>query len=354
MLSSFVFAVLVTVLFACCVVADDRPIQHRIALLPGGMSVSWSTVGPMDALPQVRYGLSRSMLDSNKSGITRHYESSTTWFHHVELHGLQPNTSYYWQPIVAKGETPILRFTTAPSEPKAGEGEFSVAIFGDLGVDNGQGSEYTLPHLRQLARSREVDLFWHVGDLAYADDHADTSYTYEQIMEGWFHNMTEGIWTETPYMLCPGNHENAGGRNSTESQKNFTSYRERFNMPHAYSGSQTNMFYSFEFENVHFINIDTESSFPGAPEGKQSGGFGDQEKWLRADLDKATANRERVPWILVGGHRPFWATDGYEKAQMDFFFPIFDEYDIDAIFVGHIHYVSHIHLIRTSTQTCLT
>ena len=188
-------------------------------------------------------------------------------------------------------------------------------------------------------------------------------------MEGWLHNMTD-IWHETPYMVpynptahnieldplyhphrltrpsfcvpmqfCPGNHEDAGGRNSSLSQRNFTSYRERFHMPYMQSGSSSNMFYSFDYGLVHFINIDTESTFPGAPEGKNSGPFGDQAAWLKADLAKATANRAKVPWILVGGHRPFWATDGYIKAQMEFFFPIFDQFDIDAVFVGHIHYV---------------
>ena len=164
--------------------------------------------------------------------------------------------------------------------------------------------------------------------------------------------MTEGIWDETPYMLCPGNHEAAGGRNSSQSQRNFTSYRERFHMPHTHSGSTSNMFYSFDYQNVHFINIDTESSFPGAPEGKESSGFGDQEKWLRADLDKAVANRQAVPWILVGGHRPFWATDGYVKAQMEFFFPILDDYDIDAIFVGHIHYYERMYGITSNGTVC--
>ena len=152
--------------------------------------------------------------------------------------------------------------------------------------------------------------------------------------------------------FCPGNHEDAGGRNSSISQRNFTSYRERFHMPHMQSGSSSNMFYSFDYGLVHFVNIDTESTFPGAPEAKGSGPFGDQAAWLKADLQKATANRAKVPWILVGGHRPFWATDGYIKAQMDFFFPIFDQFDIDAVFVGHIHYYERMYALTSNATIC--
>ena len=112
-------------------------------------------------------------------------------------------------------------------------------------------------------------------------------------------------------------------------------------MPFAQSGSSSNMYYSFDYGLVHFVNVDTESTFPGAPEGKESGPFGDQAAWLKADLAKATANRANVPWILVGGHRPWFATDGGLQAQKDFFFPIFDEFDIDMIFAGYAHARTH-------------
>jgi len=167
------------------------------------------------------------------------------------------------------------------------------------------------------------------------------------------YNMTD-IWDETPYMFCPGNHENSAGSGSTPSQSNFTAYRERFHMPYAYSFGPNNMFYSFDYGLVHFINIDTEVSFPGAPEGgKEAGPWGvDQEAWLRKDLDRATANRANVPWILIAGHRQFYATVGWLKPQMDYFQPIFADYDIDAVFYGHIHYYERLYPIDSNGTVC--
>ena len=343
-------AVLASLALSACL-ADDTPIQHRIALLPDGMTVSWSTTGPMSGPPSVGFGLERTVLSSSAAGLTEHYDASVTWFHHVELHGLKANTTYYWTVLNASNKTvsPTLSFKTQPAMETAGDGAFSVAIYGDLGIDN---SVDTVNLLRRMARQKAVDLFWHVGDLSYADDHSETTLSYEEIMEGWMHNMT-GVWDESPYLFCPGNHENSGGRNALPSQKNFTSYRQRFHMPFQQSGSSSNMFSSWNYGLVHFINIDTESAFPGAPEGgAESGPFGDQAAWLKADLTKATANRGKVPWIVVGGHRPFWATDGYLQAQRAFFFPIFDQFDIDFIFVGHIHYYERLYALSSSGEVC--
>ena len=195
MLSLFVsLAVLATLAVSCS--ATDAPIQQRIALLPDGMTVSWSTTSALSGSPMVMYGLEANLLSMNASGTSSHYASSTTFFHHVELHGLKPNTTYYWQAQAQTKPTPTLHFITQPAMTTPGDGNFSVAIYGDLGIDN---SEDTVRLLRQMARGKEVDLFWHVGDLSYADDHSDTTLSYEQIMEGWLYNMTE-VWDETPYM----------------------------------------------------------------------------------------------------------------------------------------------------------
>ena len=64
---------------------------------------------------------------------------------------------------------------------------------------------------------------------------------------------------------------------------------------------------------MHYVSIDTEVAFPNSPEGPgttlASGPFGDQLTWLKNDLIKANANRRQVPWIVVGGHRPFYASE---------------------------------------------
>lgn len=56
------------------------------------------------------------------------------------------------------------------------------------------------------------------------------------------------------------------------------------------SGGVGNMWYSFNYQNLHIININTETDYPNSPAnqytllGGRHGGFGDQLTWLENDL----------------------------------------------------------------------
>ena len=320
---------------------DPTPIQQRIALLPTGMTVSWSTLGPISGLPTVEYGLSSSQLNLTAKGFSLHYDASITHFHHVPLHALHHATRYYWTVTSpANVSSPTLTFVTAPAAGSSTP--YTVAINGDLGIGN---SEATLRRLRLLKPS--IDWHWHIGDLSYADDFQATDFSYEEITEGWMDNMTD-IWNERPYQVLPGNHETSCSEHNlticTDGQRNFTSFRYRFHMPHAESGSVSNMHYSFDYGLVHYVSIDTEVDYPGSPEGPgtflNAGSFGDQLRWLEKDLQRANANRHRVPWILVGGHHPYYSSfccDGTWPASQPAFEPLFNRYGVDIVYWGHIH-----------------
>ena len=127
-------------------------------------------------------------------------------------------------------------------------------------------------------------------------------------------------------------------------------------MPYEASGSSSNMWYSFDYGLVHFINFDTETDFEGAPEGVgthlNSGPFtgpaGTQLEWLRKDLIKAHANRDKVPWIMAGGHRPFYSghtKDGVHIPSRDAFEPLFNEFQVDLVFFGHIHWTERMYAL---------
>ena len=48
---------------------------------------------------------------------------------------------------------------------------------------------------------------------------------------------------------------------------NFVVYNHRFMMPGSTSGAQKSMYYSFDYSNVHFVSLSTETSYPDAPFG---------------------------------------------------------------------------------------
>ena len=128
-------------------------------------------------------------------------------------------------------------------------------------------------------------------------------------------------------------------------------------MPGPESGTDTNMFYSFDYHNVHFIALSTESDYPGSPydpspeeiamgiEPQLEEEYYFQVNWLQDDLAKAVANRDQVPWIIVLAHRPMYSpdqeTDGvptHTSAQVQAWLePVFAEYDVDFYITGHVH-----------------
>lgn len=96
---------------------------------------------------------------------------------------------------------------------------------------------------------------------------------------------------------------------------------------------------------VHFITINTETDFPSAPDepggsGAENGGpfapSGTQLAWLEADL--AAVNRKMTPWVIVGGHRP-WYVSGKSCLECKAAFePLFIKYGVDLVLQGHQHF----------------
>ena len=81
-------------------------------------------------------------------------------------------------------------------------------------------------------------------------------------------------------------------------------------MPYAESGSDSNLWFSFNVGRMHYIAISTEHHYnPGRHRGRTflpylacflnypSGS--PQYEWLESDLKKANDNRQHQPWIVV-------------------------------------------------------
>src|SRR6185312_10444874 len=64
-------------------------------------------------------------------------------------------------------------------------------------------------------------------------------------------------------------------------------------------------------------------------------------------------------YICCSGHRPFYSSseenNAASVAQRDFFFPVLSKFDIDLIFVGHIHYYERTYPMNyTDAEVCST
>jgi len=246
---------------------------------------------------------------------------------------------------------------------------FTFGVYGDLGLFGTLWGNDTISSLNRVYSTNHWDFIWHLGDISYANNNAK----FEHVWNAWFERMSP-VMSAIPYMVTPGNHEK-WSRDPIlhRGSRNFTAFNQKFRMPGLESvGVDTNFFYSFDFGPVHIISLNSEYGFTGYPvdpeplyEGKISGfnlnpqGYnmphpvetmGNQTSflqmnWLVEDLKKANANREKVPWILVGTHRPVYEP-GFQKNGIPtktcfklqkWLEPLFKKYNVDIHFSGHVH-----------------
>ena len=336
-------------------ISQNIPTQVHIALagnneyeLANTMSISWSTVNDTQT-HLVKYGNYPGIYTAISNGYSQQYYE--TYHHHTTLSStIQPNTQYYY--IVGDEINGFSKEFTfiSPTNKVNHNKPVSFLIYGDLGVWH---SEDTLAYIDKTINTEKIDLIIHSGDIGYADDSflhlgCITNFCYESTYDTYMDNI-ESWASKIPYMTAPGNHEadchdiscliNSERR---EKLSNFSAYNTRFHMPSEECGSYAlNMHYSFNYNNIHFIAIDSETGYPNAPLEHRyflpCGGFQEQLNWLEQDLITANINREEQPWILVYGHRPIYQGNNINTRLQTAMEELFYKYNVDIYFSGHIH-----------------
>ena len=191
------------------------------------------------------------MQDTGSRAHTHHVVlfAGTLFFYTALLQGLEPNTRYYYQ---IDGGSTVASFVTARLAGDATP--FNVLIVGDMGLDNSANTMAQMLHMLP-----NVDFFSHIGDLSYADDfYLRKNDTYEGSWNKW-QDLMEPITSVAPYMTLPGNHEVTCMEVTPflcpPHQRNMTAYRQRFRMPSVESGGVQNLWYSYDYGLVHFIQV---------------------------------------------------------------------------------------------------
>jgi acid phosphatase type 7 len=365
----------------------------NVRLLSSAISVGWNTYEKLNQ-PCVQYGTSNDSLTSEacstSSPVT--YATSRTYSNAATLTGLTPATTYYYK--IVSSNSSVEHFfsprTAGDKTPFAMSAVIDLGVYGADGftIQMDQTKRDTIPSIQPSLNHSTIgrladniddyELVVHPGDFAYADDWylkpknlLDGVDAYEAILEQ-FYDQLAPIAGRKPYMASPGNHE----ADCTEidyttflcptGQKNFTDFMNRFGqtMPTAFSSTSSSdtakvnsnkakllanppFWYSFEYGMVHVVMFDTETDFADAPDGPDGsagldgGPFGtpnQQLEFLEADL--ASVDRTVTPWLIVGGHRPWYSTGGSGNICspcQTAFEPLLYKYGVDLAIFGHVH-----------------
>ena len=189
-------------------------------------------------------------------------------------------------------------------------------------ADMGYLFDYAAHSIHNEVDTGNYDLIFHVGDIAYNMD------WYFGTVSDLFFSEIEGFSSKIPYMVVPGNHENAN---------NFSFYKNLFNMPD--KNEYDNLFYSLDIPPIKMININTEAYYFKSLEPT----IETQYNFIINELN--TTDRKLFPWLIVTGHRPMYCSSddnddcvSWKKDKLRLALEsVFYKYNVTLFISGHEH-----------------
>jgi len=197
---------------------------------------------------------------------------------------------------------------------------FNIAAVGDIGC--GSASEGNPKLTLNNIHSHIPELFLALGDLSY------------QEKSDCFVEMIESIIGINKTKIVIGNHDDGESEDANLTEE----YLNAFNLDKLNQGLP---YYSFDYQNVHFLALYTHG-------GRHEKGD-DQYRFADEDLEKASLN-ENIDWIIVFFHKPAYTSfcspgcRGEERPPHSPFLPIreyhdlFDKYNVTLALQAHNHF----------------
>ena len=286
--------------------------------------IRWRSSQPV--VGRVRFGSAPGSLTSSVD------EVAPTMEHVVQLTGLTPYVRYYYSvgsavDTLAGGDA-AHTFRTSPVPGTATDTR--IWVLGDAGRANADQTAVRDAYQAWTA-ARTPDLCLMLGDNAYG---SGTDSEYQAAV----FDMYPTLLRQMPLWSCLGNHDANNG--STSSSAVFP-YFDMFTFPTAGEcggvASGTERYFSFDYGNIHIINLDSQTSSRATIE--STGSDGAMAAWLRNDLAGITAT-----WIIAIFHHPPYSKGSHDSdvesqlVQMrERFTPILEAGGVDLVLNGHSH-----------------
>lgn len=305
------------------------------------MQATWASYNKA-AAPLLQYWEGAQVVNVTATVTTYTVSGWRGWLYGGVMTSLAPDTTYQYR--VGDGNqdpsdlmfwSPVMNFTTFPSDIGTKARPLRVASFADMGT--GGTHRETINALETLVAQGQIDLIVHGGDISYADG---DSYRWDRFMR-----QMQPVVSRVPYMCIPGNHELF---------YNFTAYRTRFFMqpPPGHGAPQDAMFYDFSVgPNLRFMMMNSESPI-NTPLIRTS-----QFDWAEKVLSEASSARQ---FIFAAFHRPLYCTSSSPAcfAEQDYLQLVLEgmlvKNNVAMVHTGHVHNYERsypvAHQVRQSTS----
>jgi hypothetical protein len=318
---------------------------------------SYNTAGVAPS-PQVRWGLSSAYGNiATATGLTVPVPASPpyslasgdvddTLYLNTELTGLSPDTTYHYS-VSNDGLTwgPDTTFTTGQSDPTS---PWTFAVTGDEATNT-----LTTSPIAQMIANLAPAFTIIAGDLSYASSGvvlpagggAQPAYS-PSAWDAYFSCISPTAQS-VPWLPGVGNHEM-----EPLTDDGYAGFVTRFPQPYdPTSGSP--VVRSFRWGNVAFLQLDgNDLSAEISPNNGYTGGT--QTTWLTNELATYRATGSGIDFIVVSFHNCMFCsnqTHGSDSGIRNVWQPIFDQYNVDVVFNGHVHAYERAHPIKGTTLT---
>jgi hypothetical protein len=282
---------------------------------PVCMTIRWRTDLPTSG--RVRFGVSPANLTATTDEMTVETE------HEVTLTGLTPATTYFYSigtfETTLAGGTTDFTFQTPPLTATPTR----VWVLGDSGRANA-GQAAVRDSFLAFNANAAPDLWLMLGDNAY-ENGLDTEY-----QAGLF-NVYPSVLRRSPLWPTIGNHDTA---QATKVPLTIP-YFQNFSLPRFGEAggvaSGTERYYSFDFGNIHFVCLDSMTSWrvPGT----------EMLTWLTFDLAINTK-----PWVIAYWHHPPYTKGTHDSdterelvEMRQNILPVLEAGGVDLVLSGHSH-----------------
>ena len=175
--------------------AAVQPAVHlSLGASAGDMVVTWSSA-PVTASGEravLSYGAAATALHSTVVATSLNNLSRIA-LNRATIRNVTAGDTVFYR---VSGDSRVLNFTHRT--PHGRKGPVTFAIFGDLGIKEQDGANYTLARLKQHHIAGEFEAILHVGDIAY-DLQDNGGKTGDEFLQDW-----EPVASQVPYMTVPG------------------------------------------------------------------------------------------------------------------------------------------------------
>ncbi|WOG89508.1 hypothetical protein DCAR_0208746 [Daucus carota subsp. sativus] len=278
----------------------SSPQQVHISLVGNDkMRISWITDDLVEST--VEYGTSAGFkAGTSATGTYSTYKYAvytSGYIYDVIIGPLKPSTTYFYR---CGGSSQEFNFETPPPQFP-----IKFAVVGDLGQ-----TEWTQSTLDHVSKSN-YDVLILPGDLSYAD--------FDQPKWDSFGRLVEPLASQRPWMVTQGNHDVE--KMPVIHNTPFTAYNARWKMPYAQSGSDSNLYYSFEVTGVHVVMLGSYTDFSSGSDQYQT----------------------RTPWLFVIIHAPWYNSNTAHQGESESVDMKASMEDLifgahaDIVFAGHVH-----------------